>query len=207
MSYLNPADIAAVEAQFGRPKELTTQIAMTKKELLMVRRSQHGGRAHDLTMFIFNGDKMLFIAKHFYPKGLFRAPSGAAKPGEGIIAGAIREAYEETGTKVAIEKYILRIKVKFICDDDHIDWTSHVFIARYISGEIDPRDKREIREARFVGVDEIPRFAEIMRKSNIGGFHYRAYLTDQALKEIFPQQVNEMQGGFEIKSQKASQHD
>jgi 8-oxo-dGTP pyrophosphatase MutT (NUDIX family) len=207
LSYLDPADIASVEAQFGKPKELASQIEMTAKELHMVRRSQHAGRAHDLTMFIFKDDKMLFIAKHFYPQGLFRAPSGAAKPGEGIIAGAIREAYEETGTQIAIERYILRIKVRFICGDDHIDWTSHVFTARYIGGEIDPEDKREIRAARFVDVDEIPRFAEIMRKSNIGGFHYRAYLTDQALKEIFPERVSENLRNVEMKSQRASRHE
>lgn len=204
MSYLDPADIAHVEALFGRPKELSTQISMAKEELLRIRRSQHAGRAHDLTLFIFKGDKMLFIAKHFYPEGLFRAPSGAAKPDEGIIAGALREAYEETGTEIAIEKYILRISVKFICGDDHIDWTSHIFVARHVAQEIDPPDKKEIREARYVSINELPRFAEIMRISNIGGFRYRAYLSDRAMEEIFPEHVSEKSESLEMKSQEAA---
>jgi ADP-ribose pyrophosphatase YjhB (NUDIX family) len=185
MSYLRAEDIALMEQEYGKPVELETEIEMTSVEMERVRRSQYNGRAHDITMFIFNRDKLLFNAKHFYPKGLFRAPSGAAKPGESMKDGAKREAYEETGIKIELEKYIARISVRFVNNRDNndiISWTSHVFKARYISGEIDPKDKREIREARYVDFNEIPKFNEIMRKTNIGGFRYRKYLTEQCMK-------------------------
>lgn len=182
MSYLKPSDVAEIEEVFGKPLELYTEIEMTPKELLQVRQSQVSGRAHDITLFILKDDKMLFIAKHFYPPGLYRAPSGAVKPGENIIEGGKREALEETGAEIQIEKYLLRIRVKFYCYDDYINWTSHVFKAKYISGEIKPHDTKEIREARFIEKKDIERFNEIMLKLNIGGFRYRVFLTENTLK-------------------------
>jgi len=185
MSYLRADDIALMEEKYGCPAEYETEIEMTPNELDVVSRSQKNGRAHDITLFIFKGNQFLFNAKHFYPPDLFRAPSGAAKPGESIIDGAKREAYEETGVEIELERYLARFQVRFINDQDtkeHIDWTSHVFKARYISGEVDPKDTREISEARFVEFDEIPRFNQIMRKIGIGGFRYRVFLTEHTIK-------------------------
>jgi len=202
MSYLQADDIALMEKQYGTPAELETEVAMTPAELDSVRRSQYNGRAHDITLFIFNRDKLIFNAKHFYPHDLFRAPSGAANPGENIVDGAKREAFEETGVKIELEKYVARIQVKFINNkekEDSIDWTSHVFKARYLSGEIDPKDKREIREARYVDFEEIPKFNEIMRKTSIGGFRYRKFLTEQCMELL----KDDMVTAIETKSQKA----
>lgn len=182
MSYIQNKDIDQTEKKYGKPVELSVEISATAKELEAIRKSQSHGRAHDITMFIFKDDKLLFIAKHFYPSELFRAPSGAAKPGESLIEGGKREAFEETGVQVEFEKYLLKIQAKFFSDNDYIDWTSHVFKVRYVSGDVNPRDTREIREARFVGIGEIDRFNEIMRKVNIAGFRYRVFLTENTME-------------------------
>jgi len=76
MSYISPQDIAITENLYGRPVECEVKIDLTIKELEIIKNSQHDGRAHDITVFITNRDKLLFIAKHFYPRDLFRAPSG-----------------------------------------------------------------------------------------------------------------------------------
>lgn len=185
MSYITREAIAFVEQRYGKPVHLETRIEMTPIELKRVRDSQKNGRAHDITLFIFKDNKLLFNAKHFYPRGLLRAPSGGVKPGESIEAGAKREAYEETGVKIELERFLAQIRVRFVSSDspdDYIDWTSYVFKARYVSGEIDPKDKREIREARLVNFDDISKFNEIMRKVNVGGFRYRLFLTENIMK-------------------------
>ena len=64
MSYLKSEDIKFVEGKYGRPEELATEIVVTGQELERIRRSQHSGRAHDITLFILKGDRLLFIAKH-----------------------------------------------------------------------------------------------------------------------------------------------
>ncbi len=182
MSYVLSEDLADLERNLGRPLELSTTFSMSSAEMDIVRGSQRNGRAHDITMFIHKGKQLLFNAKHFYPKELLRAPSGGSNPGETIEAGAKREAYEETGAVIELERYLARINVRFYSrdnSDENIDWTSYVLMARYISGEIEPIDTHEIREARFVDIDEIPTFNKIMKRSDRGGFHYRAYISEK----------------------------
>lgn len=181
MSFITPEDILETEQLLGKPVERSVEIPLTEKELERIRSSQRDGRAHDITVFIYNGEKMLFIAKPFYPVGLFRAPSGGAHPGEKLIDAAYREMHEETGVTIELEKYFLRIKVRFVANGDFIDWTSHVFKARHISGEINPVDTDEIREARYVARRELDKFDDIFRKTNTGGFRYRSFLTRAAM--------------------------
>jgi 8-oxo-dGTP pyrophosphatase MutT (NUDIX family) len=142
------------------------------------------GRAHDITLFIAKDDGYIFIAKPFYPPGLFRAPSGGVHPDEDFEAGAKREAIEETGVQIELVKYILRIEARFESSYDFIYWTTHIFTARYLSGNIEPQDKREISVARLVHLDEIPAFREIMLRDGRGGFRYRAFLTDEATRRL-----------------------
>lgn len=182
MTYILQEDILEAERQFGKPVELSTKIEATPRELSRIRRSQRRGRAHDITLFIFKGDKLLFISKPFYPEGLYRAPSGAALPGESIVQGARREALEETGTEIELERYIMRIKATFYSGEDHIDWMTHVFKARHVSGEIAPRDKQEIKEAKLVNTSEVSGFNQIMLSTGSAGFRYRVFLTEHAMR-------------------------
>jgi 8-oxo-dGTP pyrophosphatase MutT (NUDIX family) len=176
--------ISQMEAMFGTPEELTHTQTVDSDEFAMIRRSMARERSHDITLFIAKDDGFVFIAKHPYPAGLFRAPSGGLHKGEDFIDGAKREAFEETGLDIELEKYLLRIQARFQSSEGHIDWTTHVFTASCISGEINPHDIEEIREARLVTLDEIPLFQDIMRKSSIGGFHYRAFIMDEVSKRL-----------------------
>ena len=176
--------MALMEAKFGAPDKLTYSQQVDSHEFNRIGRSLSRGRIHDITLFIAKDDGFVFIAKHSYPPGLFRAPSGGLNKDEDFIVGAKREAFEETGLEIELEKYLLRIQVRFYSDDRHIDWTTHVFTARALFGDIKPHDTYEIREARLVKLDEIPKFQDIMRISKIGGFQYRAFLTDEVLKRL-----------------------
>lgn len=182
MSFITAEDILETEILLGKPIERSVEIPLTGKELRRIGSSQRNGRAHDITVFIYNGPKMLFIAKPFYPMGLFRAPSGGANPGEKLIDAAHREMYEETGVNIKLEKYFLRIKVRFIADNDYIDWVSHVFKAIHVYGEINPIDTDEIREARYVERGELDKFDDILLKTNTGGFRYRSFLNRAAME-------------------------
>ena len=153
--------------------------------------SMKDGRAHDLTLFIFHVGKIAVIAKHSYPPRLYRPPSGGLQPGETFEDGAVREALEETGLSIELEKYILHVEIDFRSPTRHVAWTSHVFTARCKGGEIAPRDHDEIREARWAALDEFPLFSRLMRVTDSGGFHYRAFLQEEVLKRLpaFPGKV------------------
>ena len=183
MSFLS-AQVAEMEKRYGHPDYLTFAVETTEREIARIRSSMRHGRAHDVTLFISKDDGYIFISKHFYPPGLYRAPSGGVHHNEDFVSGAKREALEETGVEIEIVKYILKINVKFESENDAVDWISHIFTARYVSGEIVPQDKHEIKEARLIHLEEIPKFKEIMLNYGIAGFKYRAFLTDEAIKRL-----------------------
>ena len=183
MSYL-ALQIQQMEKLYGCPDEIAFVQPVTPEEYKRIARSMKNGRAHDITLYIKKEDGYIFIAKHFYPPGLYRAPSGGVKPGEDFQDGAKREAREETGVDIDLVKYILRIQVRFENESDRIDWTSHIFLADYVKGEIEPQDKREIKEARLIYPHQIPGFIEKMRETKIGGLNYRAFLTEEISKRL-----------------------
>ena len=173
-----------MERLFGLPDRLQLVQPAQQAEIDRIRRSMKRGRDHDVTLFITKDDGFIFIAKPFYPPGLFRAPSGGVHPDEHFIDGAKREAREETGVEIELEHFLLHIGVCFQSEIDKVNWTSYIFKARYLSGEIDPQDKYEISAARLVHPDEIPKFRELMLQSSNAGLRYRAYLTDETLQRI-----------------------
>lgn len=175
--------------QYGTPQTKSFEIAVDQKEFDRIKSSQKNGREHDVTLYIFNGDKVAVIAKHFYPPEMYRAPSGGINPGEDFVEGAKREAHEETGCEIELEQFILRTNVTFYLVDDPqkiIEWHSYVFKAKYLSGDLEFTDTNEIREARWATLPEFERFSEIMRSTDIGGLHYRAALHEAVLAIINP---------------------
>ena len=183
MSYFAP-QTPLMESSYGLPEELGYTQPVTPREYDRIFASMKHGRAHDITLYIGKDGGYIFTAKHFYPPGLYRAPSGGVKPGENFEDGAKREALEETGAEIKLLKYILRIKVRFENESKYIDWTSHIFTAEYIKGEIEPHDKHEIKEERLIYPDEIPGFISKMKATGIGGLNYRAFLTGEVKKRL-----------------------
>jgi 8-oxo-dGTP pyrophosphatase MutT (NUDIX family) len=169
--------------RFGYPPVIQMIAPVVPQELEFIRSTQKDGRAHDITMFIFKGQQVLVIAKHPYPPGLFRPPSGAIHPGESLVEGAVREAYEETGCHVELTKYILQVNVAFTDGRYQIPWKSHVFTGRYLDGQLKPVDTEEIREVKLAGLEEFEHFKEIIRtKTTSGGLNYRARLHEEVLR-------------------------
>ena len=183
--YINRDIIQKLIEQYSQPKIFSCSYEISEDEYDRIKSSQKNGRAHDVTLYIKKDDKYIVIAKHFYPQGLFRAPSGGINVGEDFIEGAKREVLEETGCQVEIKKFLLQTHVQFqqIDSDKSIDWHSYVFLAEYISGDFKFTDKNEIREVAVVPLEKFDQFSKTMRATSIGGLHYRADLHD-AVKEL-----------------------
>jgi 8-oxo-dGTP pyrophosphatase MutT (NUDIX family) len=188
--YISAEIIREVEKKYGMPEELSFAYEMTQTEFEVVRASQKHGRAHDVTLFIFDsGDnadrRVVVIRKPMYPPGAYRAPSGGVSPGESFEKGALREAYEETGLIVSLEKYILRALVRFSNGDRSIDWTSHVLTASFAEGKLDPIDIHEIAEARFITVAEMMgSVRNALLASGSTGLRYRSDLADAVVRRL-----------------------
>lgn len=184
--YITRDMLQQVEARYGKPVVLHLEQAISPEEMAMVRSSQKNGRAHDVTFFILNSDhQVAVIAKPFFPPGAYRAPSGGLDPGEDFVQGTRREAWEETGLNITVERYILRVEATFTSRDDSLAWTSHVVTASTSERALDPHDHDEIREARFVTLEELQGpVRQVLLGTGQGLFRYRCRLTDRAVELI-----------------------
>lgn len=178
--------MARLEARLGKPREVALVAALAPPAFELLRRSTASGRRHDATIFIADGEGRFAVTrKPGYPPGVFRPPSGGVARGEDFEAGARREAREETGLEVALERYVLRARATFVCGSEREPWTTHVLLARAVGGTLDPIDRREIAEARWASPDEMrgPLIAA-MRASGSGGLAYRAALQEEVMRAL-----------------------
>ncbi len=179
ISDIAPEMITEWEGRYGKPVTWAHHQPVSGYDYDGIKSSQKNGRAHDITMYIENRGRLAVIAKPIYPRGLFRAPSGGLNPGEELEIGALREAHEETGLAITLDKYLLRAHVKFEDYGREIHWWTHVFTASTTDELIAPTDTHEIREARWALPEEFAQFNAMMVNAERGGLRYRAALHTQ----------------------------
>jgi len=180
--YFNSRMIQLVADRYGYPPVIKMAAPVSQQEFQFIRSTQSYGRCHDFTLYIFKGNKVIVNAKHSYPRGLFRAPSGGLKPGEEFHEGVSREIMEETGTAAKLNKYILQVNVSFVNGARAIPWKTHVFTAEYLSGKIAPVDISEIREVKFAELSEFDEYKKIIAGLESGGLSYRSRLHDEVVR-------------------------
>lgn len=180
--YFTPRMLQIVADRYGYPPVIKMDAPVGEDEYRFIRSTQTHGRCHDITLYIFKGNQVIVNAKHHYPEGLYRAPSGGLKPGEDFLEGVYREVYEETGTKIELRKYILQVNIYFSCGRKSIPWRTHVFTAEYKLGRIKPVDVHEIREAKLADLSEFDEYKRIIAGLESGGLSYRARLHDEVLR-------------------------
>ena len=106
-------DVKRLAHKYGQPAEMRIDVPMREWEFNLLRYSKGDGRYRDATILIPYEGKLVCIVKHAYPQGIARPPSGGVVPGEPLDAAAEREAYEETGLHVRIERYLVRVMCNF----------------------------------------------------------------------------------------------
>jgi 8-oxo-dGTP pyrophosphatase MutT (NUDIX family) len=174
--------IAGMEAKYGTPYLRRFDFDVTGREFKRIRSSQKNGRNHDVTLYVRKGDKLIVIAKHIYPPGLYRSPSGGLNPGESFEDGIAREVAEELGCEITVDRFLLKTEVEFRHDGDTIFWRSFVFLADYAGGNFNFTDHDEIREIAEVSWSEFDKFNRMKRATEIGGLHYRAALHETVVE-------------------------
>jgi 8-oxo-dGTP pyrophosphatase MutT (NUDIX family) len=177
--------LRAAEEILGAPHELSMTYEILPEELALIHRTQRHGRRHDVTTFILADGQLAVIAKPSYPPGVYRVPGGGLEPGEALIAGAAREALEETGLPYTVQQYLLRIEALFTCGPERQEWTTHVVAGTAPYQPPSPLDTREIREARWCTPGElIGHIAAAMLATGRPLFTYRVALHTAALERL-----------------------
>ncbi len=188
MAYVSDEMIAEMERRYGKPRHLDLSFEILPAEMNMLRGSKKHDRNHDVTVFIFKDRsyrEFAAIAKHMFPAGAYRAPSGAANPGEGLEAGTVREAREETGLEIELDRFMLHVHARFTCGPVVENWRSLVFSALHAGGELRHQDEEEIRETKWVTLEELQGpIRERLLATGMGLFAYRVALHDASVEEI-----------------------
>ena len=105
--------------------------------------------------------------------------------GEDFVAGVVREALEETGAEIELDRYVLRTEVIFRCGGEEEPWQTHVFSAVTATEELAPLDTHEIEVARWGSAGELNGpIRERILATDRPLWRYRAALHDTALQAL-----------------------
>ena len=146
--HLTEAVLAPLRERYGEPQGLRWDGEISREESALAGGTP--GRRHDVTFFVFDsGGRLALIRKPSYSPGIWRPPGGGVHEGEAFEAGVQREAFEELGIEIELDRFLVSSEAQFRCAGDVIDWRTHVFSARTEAQELDPVDVREIAAARW----------------------------------------------------------
>jgi ADP-ribose pyrophosphatase YjhB (NUDIX family) len=142
-------------------------------------------RFHDVTLFILDpAGRLALIRKPHFALDVWRPPGGGVKPGEDVTAAAEREALEETGLHVQLERYLVETSAVFR-NGGELPWTTHVLLARTLDTQLAPNDPEEIAEARWGTLEELRGpLREILLATGRAFWRYRVALHDAALQAL-----------------------
>jgi ADP-ribose pyrophosphatase YjhB (NUDIX family) len=145
--------LAPIRARYGTPAVLAWEGEVSEDEFRLA--GHNPSRRHDVTVFVFNGERLGLIRKPQYSPGLWRPPGGGIAVGEPFVAGVAREVLEELGVAIELERYLVRTEATFHWDGASLPWQTHVFSARTGAEQLDPQDTREIEAARWGTLAEL----------------------------------------------------
>lgn len=182
--HLTEAVLTPLRERYGEPQQLRWEGKVTAQELALAGSSP--GRRHDVTFFVFDPrGRLALIQKPSYPEGVWRPPGGGVRADEAFEAGVQREAREELGIHVELERFLVSTRATFHGPGGTIDWRTHVFSARTDEESLDPIDTHEISAARWGSTEELagPLRARLLETGR-ALWRYRVALHDAALATL-----------------------
>jgi ADP-ribose pyrophosphatase YjhB (NUDIX family) len=181
--HLTDEVLAPLRKRFGEPPRLEWEGEIDEREHALA--TYNPKRMHDVTLFILNGERLALIRKPHFEAGIWRPPGGGIKEGEDFVEGVRREALEETGLEIELQRYLVAAEARFLYEPHDVPWHTHVFLATTEDDELDPRDRDEIAGARWGTLDELAgSLRERLLDSGRAFWRYRVALHDAALQHL-----------------------
>ena len=175
--------LAPLRKRYGEPVRLEWEGEISEREHSLA--TYNPKRMHDVTLFIFNGERLALIRKHGFEPGIWRPPGGGVKPGEDVVAGVKREALEETGLRVELQRYLVDATARFVYEPDDVPWRTHVFLVTTEDDVLSPQDADEIEAARWGTLAELSGpLRERLLATGRAFWRYRVALHDAAAQAL-----------------------
>jgi ADP-ribose pyrophosphatase YjhB (NUDIX family) len=182
--HVGDAVLEPLRARFGTPAELRWEGDVTDAEWSIA--TYNPTRTHDVTLFILDpAQRLALIRKPQFAADVWRPPGGGIRPGEDFVAGAVREALEETGLRVELRRYLVDSAAVFRNRGRELAWRTHLFLADTADEHLAPGDPDEIAGARWGTLDELAGPLRERLLATGGAFwRYRVALHDAALQAM-----------------------
>ena len=181
--HIDETVLAPIRVRYGEPAVLPWDGEVSDPELSLITYS--AGRRHDVTLFVFNGDRLALIRKPHFEPGIWRTPGGGVKAGEDFVDGVVREGLEELGATIVLERYLVRAEAVFRFENEAVRWETHVFGASTNADVLAPQDTAEIAEARWGSAGELEgAIRERLLATDRALWRYRVALHDAALSAL-----------------------
>jgi ADP-ribose pyrophosphatase YjhB (NUDIX family) len=182
--HVGEAVLEPLRARFGDPALLPWEGEISDGEWKIA--TYNPMRTHDVTLFILDpSQRIALIRKHHFAADVWRPPGGGVKRDEDFVAGAEREALEETGLRVELRRYLVASQVVFRNRGRELEWRTHVFLAETRDEELAPNDPEEIAAARWGTLDELRgQLRERLLATGRAFWRYRVALHDAALERL-----------------------
>lgn len=181
--HLNEEILAPLRERYGEPTLIEWTGEISEREHALA--TYNPKRMHDVTLFILNRERLALIRKPHFEPGIWRPPGGGIKEGEDFVAGVQREALEETGLEIELQRYLVMAEARFLYEPFEVPWHTHVFLATTGGDELEPRDLEEIAAARWGTLDELAGpLRERLLASGHAFWRYRVALHDAALDQL-----------------------
>jgi ADP-ribose pyrophosphatase YjhB (NUDIX family) len=179
--HVDEAVLADVRARYGKPVVLPWSGEISDREWAIA--THNPTRTHDVTLFILDpSERLALIRKPHFTEGVWRPPGGGVKQGEDFAAGAVREALEETGLHVTLERYLVASDALFTNAGRELRWRTHVLLARTDDETLVPGDPDEIAAARWGTMEELAStLRDTLLATGRAFWRYRVKLHDAAI--------------------------
>jgi 8-oxo-dGTP diphosphatase len=182
--HVDDAVLEPLRERYGTPAVLPWAGEISDVEWSIA--THNPARTHDVTLFILDPSRRIaLIRKPHFAEDVWRPPGGGIKPNEDFVAGAVREALEETGLHVELERYLVASEVTFTNGGRELPWRTHVFLADTTDTELAPEDPDEIAAARWGTLEELAGpLRERLLATGRAFWRYRVALHDAALAQL-----------------------
>jgi 8-oxo-dGTP diphosphatase len=175
---IDEKEVAELARQYG-PLERRHYVLEMGERTFAYRQEVCNDRRGEVALFILRPSGTVILhTKDFYPEGIYRVPTGGIEWGEDVVTAVHREAREETGLTVAIERCLGVLEYEFRYRGETLPFVSYVFLLRENGGQLCPQDEGErITSLREVPLTELEAVARNLRALEAGWRdwgHYRA---------------------------------
>jgi ADP-ribose pyrophosphatase YjhB (NUDIX family) len=178
LDLIDEEEIAELARQYG-PLERRHYVLEMGERAFAHRQEACNDRRGEVALFILRpSGNMILHAKEFYPEGIYRVPTGGIERGEDVVTAVHREAREETGLTVTIERCLGVLEYEFRYRGETLPFVSYVFLLRENGGQLRPQDKGEritsLREAPLTELEAVAQNLRAIEADWRDWGHYRA---------------------------------